>query len=101
MAKATLHKKKALFKTRLVLNVRKNPVKCYIWSAVLCGAEIWALRDVDQKYLESSGMWCWRRTAKISWTDRVRNGRRFAKSLGGEENPTNEEEGGIIVLVTS
>jgi hypothetical protein len=24
-------------------------------------------------YLESFDMWCWRRTEKISWTDRVRN----------------------------
>jgi hypothetical protein len=28
---------------------------------------------VDQKYLKSSEMWCWRRMEKISWTDRVRN----------------------------
>jgi hypothetical protein len=32
-----------------------------------------ALRKVDQKYLESFEMWCWRRMEKISWTDRVRN----------------------------
>jgi hypothetical protein len=30
-------------------------------------------RAVDQKHLESSEMWCWRRTEKISWTDHVRN----------------------------
>jgi hypothetical protein len=28
----------------------------------------------DQKYLESSERWCWRRKEKISWPDRVRNG---------------------------
>jgi hypothetical protein len=28
---------------------------------------------VDQKYLESFEMWCWRRMEKISWADRVRN----------------------------
>jgi hypothetical protein len=39
----------------------------------LYGAETWALRKVDQKYLESLEMWCWRRLEKISWTDRVRN----------------------------
>ena len=31
------------------------------------------LRKVDQKYLGSFEMWCWRRVEKISWTDRVRN----------------------------
>jgi hypothetical protein len=37
------------------------------------GAETWKLRAVDQKYLESFEMWCWRRLEKISWTDQVRN----------------------------
>jgi hypothetical protein len=31
------------------------------------------LGKIDQKYLESFDMWCWRRMEKISWTDRVRN----------------------------
>jgi hypothetical protein len=39
----------------------------------LFGAETWTLRKVDQKYLESFEMWCWRRMEKISWTDRVRS----------------------------
>jgi hypothetical protein len=30
------------------------------------------LQEVDQKYLESFEVWCWRRM-EISWTDRVRN----------------------------
>jgi hypothetical protein len=48
-------------------------VKCYIWSITLYGAGTWILRKVDQKYLESFEMLCWRRMEKISWTDRVRN----------------------------
>jgi hypothetical protein len=36
-------------------------------------AESWALRTVDEKYLESFEMWCWRRTEKISLIDHVRN----------------------------
>jgi hypothetical protein len=31
------------------------------------------LRKVDQKYLDSFEMWCWRKMERISWTDRVRN----------------------------
>jgi hypothetical protein len=34
---------------------------------------MWTLRKVDQKYLESFEMSCWRRMEKISWTNRVRN----------------------------
>jgi hypothetical protein len=43
-----------------------------ILSIALYGAETWTLRKVDQKYLKSFEMWCWRRM-EISWTDRVRN----------------------------
>jgi hypothetical protein len=39
----------------------------------LYGAETWTLWKVDQKYLESFEMWCWRRMEKISWTDCLRN----------------------------
>jgi hypothetical protein len=53
--------------------LRKKLVKCYVWSIALYGAETWTLRAVDQKHLERSEMWCWRRMEKISWTDHVRN----------------------------
>ena len=45
----------------------------YNWSVALYGAEIWTLRAVDQKHLESFEMWCWRRMEKIIWTNHVRN----------------------------
>jgi hypothetical protein len=48
-------------------------VKSYIWSIALYGAETWPLRKLDQKYLESFEMWCWRMMKKISWTDGVNN----------------------------
>jgi hypothetical protein len=51
----------------------KKSVKCYIWSGALYGAETGTVRAVDQKQLESCGIWCWRRMEKIIWTDRVRN----------------------------
>jgi hypothetical protein len=73
MAKAAFNKKKNLFTSKLDLNLRKKLVKCYIWSIALYGAETWTLRKVDQKYLESFEMWCWRRIKKIIWTERVRN----------------------------
>jgi hypothetical protein len=72
-AKAAFNKKMTLFTSKLDLNLRKKPVKRCIWGTALCGAETWTLRKVDEKYLESFEMWCWRRMEKISWTDRVRN----------------------------
>ena len=73
MAKAAFNKKKALFTSTLDLELRKKLVKCYIRSIALYGAENWMLWAVDQKHLEISEMWCWRRMQKISWTGHVRN----------------------------
>jgi hypothetical protein len=39
----------------------------------LYGAETWTLRKVDQKYVGSFEMWCWKRMEKVSLTVRVRN----------------------------
>jgi hypothetical protein len=49
-------------------------------AIALYGAETWTLSKVDQKYVKSFEMWCWRRMEKISWTDSVRNERK-----GGDE----------------
>ena len=54
-------------------NFRKELVKCYIWSIALYGAETWTLRKVDQEYIESFEMWCWRGMEKICLTDLVKN----------------------------
>jgi len=73
MAKVALDKKRTLFTRTLDLELRKKPVKCYIWSIALYGAGTGTVRAVDQIQLESFEMWCWRRMEKISWTDHVGN----------------------------
>jgi hypothetical protein len=73
MAKAAFSKKKDVFTRNFNLNLRKKILKCHIWSTAVCGAEIWTLWKVDRKFLESFGIWCYRRMEKISWTDYVRN----------------------------
>jgi len=73
MAKAAFNKKRAVFTSTLDLKLRKELVKCYIWSIAFYGAETLTLWLVDQKHLESSEMWCWRRMEKINWTNHVRN----------------------------
>jgi hypothetical protein len=68
----------------LYVNLGEKLCKCYIWSIALYGAETWTVRKVDQKYLESFEMWCWRRMEKISWTDRVTN--EVSHRVKGERN---------------
>jgi hypothetical protein len=60
MAKAAFNMN-TLFTSKFDLNLRKKLIKCYIWSIAMYGVETWALRKVDQEYLESFEMWCWRR----------------------------------------
>ena len=50
MAKAAFSKKKNLFTSKFYLNLRKKPIKCYIWSMAFYGVETWTLRATDQKY---------------------------------------------------
>jgi hypothetical protein len=58
---------------KLRLNLRKDQVKCYIWTMVLYSGANWTLRKVDQNYVESFEMWCRKRMEKITWMDCVRN----------------------------
>jgi hypothetical protein len=61
MAQVAFSKKQALFTSKLDGYLKKKLVKCYFWSITLFGDEIWTLRKVNQKYVESFGMLCWRR----------------------------------------
>ena len=59
------------------------------------------LQAADEKYLESSEMWCWRRMEKISWTDHVRNEEVLLR-VNEQRNILHEiENGRLIGLVTS
>jgi hypothetical protein len=68
MAKAAFNRKKTLFTSKLDLELMKKLV-----SIALYGAGTWTLPKLDQKYMESFEMWCWRRMEKMSWTDCVNN----------------------------
>jgi len=46
MEKEALNKK-ALFTNKLDLNLKKELVKCYIWSIALYGGETWTRWKVD------------------------------------------------------
>jgi hypothetical protein len=60
MARAALGKKKALFtsKLNLQLDVTKKLVQCYIWSVALYSAETWTLRKVEQNTISWKVLKC-------------------------------------------
>jgi hypothetical protein len=44
-----------------------------MWSIAYCSDEIWTLRKIDHKFLESFEMCVCKRMEKISWTDLMKN----------------------------
>jgi hypothetical protein len=71
--KSNSHQEEESFHQQTGLNFRNKLIKGYIWGAALCGSVTWTLRKVDQKCLESSEIWCWRKMEKNSWVKCVRN----------------------------
>jgi hypothetical protein len=56
--------------------------------------------EIDQKYLKSYEMWCWRRMEKISLTDHVRNEEVLLR-VKEEKNIIHTTKGRLTELVTS
>lgn len=48
-------------------------IRCYVWSTLLYGSEIWTLKVRDMNRLEAFEMWIYRRILKISWVDHISN----------------------------
>ena len=53
--------------------LRKRLVKCCVWSVVLYGAEIWTLRQNEQKGMKAFEMWICRRMEDVKCTDKIKN----------------------------
>ena len=73
IAKEAFNRKINIFCEPLEIELRKKPVKCFVWGVVLYGAETWTLRRNEQKRLEAFEMWVWRRMERVKWTDKIKN----------------------------
>lgn len=73
-ARATFKKMRSLFcNDSLNLKLRQRMIKCYIWSVLLYGAEVWTLKAATINRLEAFEMWLHRRMLKIPWVALQRN----------------------------
>ena len=54
-------------------NLKIKLLRALIWPVILYGSEGWTLRKTDEKKIESSEMWCYRRLLIISWKDKRTN----------------------------
>jgi hypothetical protein len=65
--------RKILLTRNLNVDLRKTLVSFYVWRTALYGSETWTLSKLERNYLETFGMWCWRRIEKIKWPEEVTN----------------------------
>ena len=73
-AKRAFYKKKNLLTAENTsIEVRKQFIRCYVWSMFLYGSEAWTLTAAEKSRVEAFEMWCYRRMMKIKWIDRVSN----------------------------
>ena len=71
MAKAACNKK-TFYQQTGFNKFTKETSKVVHLEHSLCRAENWTLWKVEQKYLESFEMWCWKKM-ESRWTDHVKN----------------------------
>jgi hypothetical protein len=50
-----------------------------IWSVALYESEAWNLAENEERVINAFQTWCWRRTLKIKWTDRITNDEVFQR----------------------
>ena len=79
MAKKAFSREISLLTSKLNIELRKKLVRCYVLSIAFYGSETWTLRKLEQKYLESFEMRCWRRMEKIKRSEKITNGQVFER----------------------
>lgn len=73
MTKAAFNRSKILFSRSMNQSVKKKTGEAVVWSVLLYGSETWTMEsDMIQK-IGSIEMWVWRRTEKISRSERKTN----------------------------
>ena len=40
---------------------------------VMCGCEIWAIKNAEHQRIDGFELWCWRRLLRVPWTARRSN----------------------------
>ena len=59
------------------IEVKKRLLKCYIWSVLTYGCELWTISKVMEDKLAAAEMWFYRRMLRVSWKEGVTNEKSF------------------------
>ena len=50
--------RRALSDSTINIEIRKQLIKCYVWSILTCGSEAWTMSKGMEKRLQVMEMWC-------------------------------------------
>ena len=82
MTKEAFNRKISHLACKLNIEFWKKFVRCYVWSIDLCSSEMWTLKKLKRKYLESFEMGCWRRMERIKWSEKKTTNKEVLGRIG-------------------
>jgi hypothetical protein len=62
------------------LEIKNKLIKSCIWSVAVYGSEIWILGKNEERVVNASETWSWRRMLDIKRTDRITNDEVFQRA---------------------
>ena len=72
----------SIFKGRdITLLTKVRLVKAMVFLVVMCGCESWTVKKAENRRIDVSEMWCWRRLLRVPWTTR-RSNQSILKEIG-------------------
>ena len=74
------NKNQLLSSNNLSLEIKKKLIKSCICSVALYGSETWTLDKNEERAINAFETWCWIRTLKIKWADRITNDEVFQRA---------------------
>ena len=84
----------SIFKSRdITLPTKVHLVKAIVSPVVMCGCEIWTVKNAECRRIDAFELWCWRRLLRVPW-----NARRSNQSILKEISPGCSLEGVMLKL---
>ena len=64
----------SILKSRdITLPTKVHLVKALVFPVVMYGCESWTIKKYEQRRVDASELWCWRRLLRVPWTARRSN----------------------------
>ena len=77
----------------MTLPTKVHLVKAVVFPVVMYGCDSWTIKKAEQRRIDASELWCWRRLLRVLWTARRAN-----QSILKEISPEYSLEGLMLKL---